>query len=63
MAETCLGTYVFKQLPMLQARPDRLQKHVFDRLFQVAEVARPVFIVGPDQTTVIAELINDTAWE
>ena len=48
---------------MLQARPDRLQKHVFDRLFQVAEVARPVFIVGPDQTTVIAELINDTAWE
>ena len=32
--------YVFKQLPMLQARPDRLQEHVFDRLFQVAEVAR-----------------------
>jgi predicted transposase/invertase (TIGR01784 family) len=32
--------FVFKQLPMLQARPARLQERVFDRLFQVAEVAR-----------------------
>ncbi|WP_310587737.1 PD-(D/E)XK nuclease family transposase [Fibrella rubiginis] len=32
--------FVFKQLPMPQARPARLQERVFDRLFQVAEVAR-----------------------
>lgn len=32
--------YVFKQLPMLQARPARLQERVFDKLFRVAEIAR-----------------------
>ena len=32
--------YVFKQLPILQARPARLQERVFDRLFRIAEIAR-----------------------
>ncbi len=32
--------YVFKHLPKLQERPERLQEKVFDKLFQVAEIAR-----------------------
>jgi len=32
--------YVFKHLPKLQQRPQRLQEKVFDKLFQVAEIAK-----------------------
>ena len=32
--------YVFKHLPSLQDRPVQLQERIFDRLFQVAEIAK-----------------------
>lgn len=32
--------YVFKHLPSLQDRPAQLQERIFDRLFQVAEIAK-----------------------